>query len=219
MPPTLHIVEPTLEGQSGHCHSFIASLCSANHDPEQQFVLWVARGARLPQLEKPNVQVRPYFFRRIRRLQAPLLLRGLLSQPVESFSPRPKGRICFCSTWHPEARFRRRRCSSTFTGPGRRKENSTTSRRSPGAIPTSTSSAPPAPWWTCFGNVASARQDWRLTQSPPFPIGIPFHPAPSGTSCLQERRGRTRGFRGSSPSSNTWRNTENHHALFPSDFT
>ena len=85
MPPTLHIVEPTLEGQSGHCHSFIASLCSANHDPEQQFVLWVARGARLPQLEKPNIRVRPYFFRRIRRLQAPLLLRGLLSQAGRVF--------------------------------------------------------------------------------------------------------------------------------------
>jgi hypothetical protein len=85
MPPTLHIVEPTLEGQSGHCHSFIASLCGANPDPEQQFVLWVARGARLPQLEKPNIRVRPYFFRRIRRLQAPLLLRGLLSQPGRVF--------------------------------------------------------------------------------------------------------------------------------------
>jgi len=73
----LHIVEPTLSDEKGHCYSFARSLCvAASGDP---ITLWAARGARLPAMP-PGVEVRPHFRRRLRRLQAPFLYRRLLGQ-------------------------------------------------------------------------------------------------------------------------------------------
>ena len=74
----IHIVEPTLVNESGHCHSFIASLCHVNRN--QAFYLWVGKYAHLPDLSG-NVQVIKYFFRRIRLIQAYFLYKKLLDLP------------------------------------------------------------------------------------------------------------------------------------------
>jgi hypothetical protein len=72
----LHVVEPTLKDEKGHCYSFARSLCAAaGGDP---ISLWVARDARLPAMPA-GVVVRPHFHRRFRRIQAPLLYRKLLA--------------------------------------------------------------------------------------------------------------------------------------------
>jgi hypothetical protein len=77
MPATLHIVEPTLADEAGHCHSFVETLCRAGPDP-RGFRVWCARGAVLPGLEGMGVPLERRFHRRVRRFQEWALLRRLL---------------------------------------------------------------------------------------------------------------------------------------------
>ncbi len=81
----LHIVEPTLESDAGHCHSFVASLCGARGSDGPEICVWAGRRARLPHLSAPGVTVRPYFRRRVRRLQEYVLLSRLLRSPGRIF--------------------------------------------------------------------------------------------------------------------------------------
>ena len=81
----LHIVEPTLESEAGHCHSFVESLCRARETGGPDLCVWAGRRARLPRLSAAGVAVRPYFRRRVRRLQEYLLLSRLLRSPGRIF--------------------------------------------------------------------------------------------------------------------------------------
>jgi hypothetical protein len=83
----LNIVEPTLESEAGHCHSFVASFCGAGKKTGCALRLYVGRRARLPRLEETGVRVVPYFRRRLRRPQALLLYRKLLREPGRIFLP------------------------------------------------------------------------------------------------------------------------------------
>jgi glycosyltransferase involved in cell wall biosynthesis len=74
----VHIIEPTLEGVSGHALNVVKSLCVAGAG--LPFHLWVGRGAVLPDLDGIVREVHPYFRRRLRKLQAYLLYRRLLRQ-------------------------------------------------------------------------------------------------------------------------------------------
>lgn len=78
-PPPVHVVEPTLEGVSGHALNVVKSLCVAGEG--LPFHLWVGRAAVLPELDGVVSAVHPYFRRRLRKLQAWLLYRRLLRQP------------------------------------------------------------------------------------------------------------------------------------------
>lgn len=81
MRETLHIVEPTLEGEAGHCYSFVASLCqTAGNYP---LTVWCGRKAklRLPL----GIGIKRLFFRRLRRLQSLWLYHTLLRQPGRIF--------------------------------------------------------------------------------------------------------------------------------------
>jgi glycosyltransferase involved in cell wall biosynthesis len=80
MPETLHIVEPTLAGEAGHCHAFVESLCRAGPDP-RGFRVWCGKGAVLPGLERLGVPLERRFHRRVRRLEEWSLLRRLLGEP------------------------------------------------------------------------------------------------------------------------------------------
>lgn len=82
MSPVIHIVEPTLENEAGHCHSFVASLFRAGSG--QKFCLWGGRRGELPP-SFDDVDVRRHFSRRLRRPQAFLLYRRLLRQPGRIF--------------------------------------------------------------------------------------------------------------------------------------
>lgn len=81
----LHIVEPTLETEAGHCHSFVESLCRARGAGGPALWVWAGRRARLPRLASAEVTVRPHFHRRLRRFQEYFLLAKLLSGPGRIF--------------------------------------------------------------------------------------------------------------------------------------
>jgi len=75
----VHIVEPTLEGLSGHGLNVVKSLCEAGRG--LHFELWVGHRADLPGLAGLAGEVHPYFRRQIRKPQAFLLYRRLLRRP------------------------------------------------------------------------------------------------------------------------------------------
>jgi len=82
----IHVVEPTLVDETGHCHSFIAAVCGSG--PEQRFQVWAgaqASASLFPEL--PHIQVHPHFSRRWRRPQAWLLYRRLLRDAPRVFLP------------------------------------------------------------------------------------------------------------------------------------
>ncbi|HEY7585014.1 MAG TPA: hypothetical protein VH866_00730 [Candidatus Deferrimicrobiaceae bacterium] len=83
----LHIVEPTLESEAGHCHSFVESFCGGRGESGCALILYAGRGAKLPRLEEAGVRVFPYFRRRLRRFQAVRLYRRLLREPGRIFLP------------------------------------------------------------------------------------------------------------------------------------
>jgi glycosyltransferase involved in cell wall biosynthesis len=78
LPLRIDVVEPTLEGDAGHCRSFLLSLCGAGPGREATFRVYGGRGASLPSAEGERCEVIPYFHRRLRRLQAFFLYRTLL---------------------------------------------------------------------------------------------------------------------------------------------
>ena len=75
----VNIVEPTLEGESGHCRSFLLSLCGAGLDRRVSFRVYAGKRATLPEVEGAQCEVVPCFSRRLRRLRAFLLYRKLLA--------------------------------------------------------------------------------------------------------------------------------------------
>lgn len=83
MPETINIVEPTLINEAGHCYSFVGSLCGAG-DESTTLRLWVGRDARLSFARK-NLEIKKYFWRRIRRLQGYFLYKKLLAEPGKIF--------------------------------------------------------------------------------------------------------------------------------------
>jgi glycosyltransferase involved in cell wall biosynthesis len=71
----VHVIEPTLTDETGHCYSFIKSLCIAA--PDMQFRLWIARTSNVC-FPSVNVCIERLFHRKLRRVQALLLYRRLL---------------------------------------------------------------------------------------------------------------------------------------------
>ncbi|MGB8339830.1 MAG: hypothetical protein WCD07_01100 [Burkholderiales bacterium] len=80
----IHIIEPTLRDEAGHCHSLIASLAACNHRPS--LVVWTDKQIQLSLLALlPALKVQPYFSRRLRRIQSFFLFRHLLKQSGKIF--------------------------------------------------------------------------------------------------------------------------------------
>ena len=63
MKPVLHIIEPTLAGFTGHCHSLVHSLAAAA--PECDVTVWAGRGA--VEAWDGAGRLHPHFHRRWRR--------------------------------------------------------------------------------------------------------------------------------------------------------
>jgi glycosyltransferase involved in cell wall biosynthesis len=85
MKKKVHIIEPTLSGEAGHCQSFVASLCGAGADSPAAFTVWGGKGASLPTLPGSEVSVERHFYRKIRRVQELFLLRRLLATGERMF--------------------------------------------------------------------------------------------------------------------------------------
>ena len=84
MKDTVEIVEPTLKDETGHCYSFLSSLCKVSE--KVNFNLWISRDADL-EFSGQYVNINRYFYRRIRRLQSYLLYRKLLAGRNKIFLP------------------------------------------------------------------------------------------------------------------------------------
>jgi hypothetical protein len=86
-PGLVHVVEPTFEGESGHCRSFLTSLCAAARTREVRLRIHAGRGASVFGESEGPCEVVPRFSRRLRRLQEFLLFRRLLREPGRIFVP------------------------------------------------------------------------------------------------------------------------------------
>jgi glycosyltransferase involved in cell wall biosynthesis len=75
MPDIIHIVEPTLSNEAGHCLSLVNAIAQAS--PDIRIILWANRSAAFT-FTSGNVTVKKYFFRRIRKIQCLFLYRKLL---------------------------------------------------------------------------------------------------------------------------------------------
>lgn len=76
IPDTIQIVEPTLVTETGHCYSFLTSLCKVSN--KTPLCLWINRNANVS-FTGENVQVRRYFYSKIRRFQSYGLYKKLLA--------------------------------------------------------------------------------------------------------------------------------------------
>jgi len=86
---TVHVVEPTLEDYAGHCHALVRSFCDAAGG-RLNVKLWAGRNAANLGFA-PQVEVLPYFRRRLRLLQLLMLFRRLLrvrDEPVVVMTAR-----------------------------------------------------------------------------------------------------------------------------------
>ena len=90
----IQVVEPTLEGYSGHCHSLVTSLCQALAGVPVE--LWSAKGAQGLDFGS-HVANHPMFRRRIRLIQALLLYRRLVRSgaPIVVTTARRSDLIAF----------------------------------------------------------------------------------------------------------------------------
>jgi glycosyltransferase involved in cell wall biosynthesis len=79
--PPIHIIEPRLVGNVGHCLSLVHALATAIDEAGAGKRLTVWGGAGAAAVWAGPGQLRPYFHRRWRRLQALWLLRRLLREP------------------------------------------------------------------------------------------------------------------------------------------
>lgn len=71
----IHIVEPTLSNEAGHCFSQVNAIAQAS--PDVRIILWANRSASFT-FASGNVTLKKYFFRRIRKIQCLFLYRKLL---------------------------------------------------------------------------------------------------------------------------------------------
>jgi len=81
---TIHVVEPTLASETGHCYSFLSGLCKVSKDV--QLRLWINRNADVT-FPGGNIQVEKYFHRRLRRFQCYGLYKKLLAENNKIFIP------------------------------------------------------------------------------------------------------------------------------------
>lgn len=82
---TVHIIEPTLASQAGHCYSYVSAL--VNSQPERiSTTLWIEKAGKDLPFHQP-CEIRAIFSRRWRKLQAPWLYRRLLKQDGTLFIP------------------------------------------------------------------------------------------------------------------------------------
>lgn len=79
----INIVEPTLMSDAGHCNSFINALITASAG-SRPFRLWVNHQAQV-NFNSGHVEIRRYFYRKLRRLQSYFLYRKLLNSANKLF--------------------------------------------------------------------------------------------------------------------------------------
>jgi glycosyltransferase involved in cell wall biosynthesis len=75
IPEIINVIEPTLMSETGHCFSFLTSLCNASS--KVPLCIWINRNASVA-FAGTNVRIKRYFYSKIRRFQCYGLYRRLL---------------------------------------------------------------------------------------------------------------------------------------------
>jgi hypothetical protein len=73
----LHIIEPTLNSYAGHCHSLVQAIAQAV--PGEQACIWAGKDSG--RFWQSKGQIKPYFYRSLRKIQSYFLYRRLLKTP------------------------------------------------------------------------------------------------------------------------------------------
>jgi len=73
----LHIIEPTLNSYAGHCHSLVQAIAQAV--PDELACIWAGRDSG--KFWQSKCQIKPYFFRSLRKIQSYFLYKRLLKTP------------------------------------------------------------------------------------------------------------------------------------------
>lgn len=73
----LNIIEPTLNSYTGHCYSLVEAIAQAA--PVDQVRIWAGRESA--KFWQARGQIKPYFFRSIRKFQSYFLFKRLLAEP------------------------------------------------------------------------------------------------------------------------------------------
>ncbi|MDX8409855.1 MAG: hypothetical protein R8J84_07455 [Mariprofundales bacterium] len=84
---TLHILEPTLINDAGHCFTVASALIGAASMRQLPIHLWLGKEADSQLISASGVQLTPYFSRKLRRIQLHFLLRRLLADGETVFVP------------------------------------------------------------------------------------------------------------------------------------
>lgn len=82
IPETINVIEPTLMSETGHCFSFLTSLCNASS--KAPLCLWINRNASVA-FAGSNVRIKRYFYSKIRRFQCYGLYKRLLKEGGKLF--------------------------------------------------------------------------------------------------------------------------------------
>jgi glycosyltransferase involved in cell wall biosynthesis len=85
MSEPIHVVEPTLVDEAGHCHAFLGAVCGSS--PQEVFHVWAGRQVGRFYQDLPQVTLHAHFVRSLRRIQAGLLYRRLLRAPGRILVP------------------------------------------------------------------------------------------------------------------------------------
>ena len=94
----LHIIEPTLADQAGHCHGYVQGLIEANQQVGYRLHVWLdKRGHHLYANE--DCEVHPYFNRQLRQWQKLFCLRRLFNQQEIMFIPTAQRIDLIYLTW------------------------------------------------------------------------------------------------------------------------
>ncbi|AKQ33259.1 glycosyltransferase [Candidatus Coxiella mudrowiae] len=82
----LHILEPTLADQTGHCHGYVQSLIHANETFKYALHIWLDRRGR-DLYSNERCQLHHYFWYRLRKIQKFFCLRSLIQSNKTIFIP------------------------------------------------------------------------------------------------------------------------------------
>lgn len=82
IPEKINVIEPTLITETGHCFSFLTSLCKAGS--QASLCLWINRKANVA-FTGSNIRIKRYFYSKIRRFQCYGLYKKLLVEEGKLF--------------------------------------------------------------------------------------------------------------------------------------
>ncbi len=87
MSETIHLIEPTLRDQTGHCFGYDDVVTQYAEQHHLQFIIWAGKGAENLTFKNKHNQIKAHFIYKFRKLQLYFLYRKLIKQQAKIFVP------------------------------------------------------------------------------------------------------------------------------------